>query len=272
MNCKDFKELLSAYADGELTLTQRDFIEEHLADCPDCMAALNSYKAVNLKIASLRETQAMPDIKNATMSKIKGKRHVKPIRKWLQPVPAIFITLALLLFTSLSVWAVTQKDPASVTKTVNVDMLIYSSIEELGDSPYLDAVVTGTVKGVAGHDKNKGIPLVFYEFEVSDVLFGNVDETIIVSLIDTSSKTKTSLNDNVTQFIEGEQLLLFLGERDSSGLSCGNRFYHFYTPISYDNGVFDILPDGIVSPRMQWAFTAETFTIDEIRGIISTNN
>jgi hypothetical protein len=86
MNCKDFKELLSAYADGELPLTQRDFIEEHLADCPDCMAALNSYKAVNLKIASLRETQAMPDIKGGVMSRINGIGDSSRKFNWLRPV------------------------------------------------------------------------------------------------------------------------------------------------------------------------------------------
>ena len=463
MNCKDFKELLSAYADGELSLTQKDFIEEHLAACPDCVATVNSYKGVNLKISSLRGTPAMQDIKGATMSKIKRKQTIKPTRKWLQPaliviaiigivaalftidtsgtgtggyvmspppptgekfnlifslfllsgflamqdriiknsayikkaagytsiilgitgigisiclstignisfllitcplylygiilgiitirkqkvnkwainagiilcilnsilsaiifmdysivlvIAAVVTPLVIILFayrksiyTSIkslvfyrgntwsprklirtaamiagtaivllaatsSIWFITQKGKVFITNTVNVDMLIYSSIEELFASSNLDAVVIGTVKGVAGHDTNKGIPLVFYTFEVSDVLFGNVDETIIVSLIDTNSRTKTSLNDNVTQFIEGEQLLLFLGERDSSGLSCGSPFYHFYTPISYDNGVFDILPDGLVSPRMQWAFIAETFTINEIREIVSSD-
>jgi hypothetical protein len=157
-----------------------------------------------------------------------------------------------------------------------MDMLIYTSIEELCASSNLDAVVSGTVKSVAGHDTNKGIPLVFYEFEVSEVLFGNVDETIIISLIDTGTKVKTSLDDSITPFIEGEKLLLFLGERDSSGLSCGSPFYHFYSPVSYDNGVFDILLGDLVSPRMQWAFkpiggTDEliTFTLDEIREIVS---
>ncbi len=86
MNCKDFKELLSAYADGELSLTQRDFIKEHLADCPNCVATLNSYKETNMMIASLRKIQAIPDIKEATMSKIKGRQYTKPIRKWLRPV------------------------------------------------------------------------------------------------------------------------------------------------------------------------------------------
>jgi hypothetical protein len=272
MNCKDFKELLSAYADGELSLIQRDFIEEHLADCPDCMVTVNSYKSVNLKIKSLRDTQVMPDIKGTTMSNIKREQFIKPTRKWLRPAPVVICAIITLLFVTVSVWAVTQKDPAYVTEAVNVDMFIYSSIEELCASSNLDAVVIGTVKGIADHDVSNGIPVVFYEFEVTEVLHGVADGTIIVSMIDTSTEIKTSLDDSVTPFIAGEQLLLFLGERDSSGLSCGSPFYHFYTPISYDNGVFDILDGDIVSPRMQWAFkpiggTDEliTFSLSEIR-------
>lgn len=272
MNCKDFKELLSAYADGELSLTQREFIEEHLINCPNCRAIVNDYKAVNLKIASLRETPAMPDIKGTTMARIKGIQPAKHTRKWLQPVPvALYITIIISVI-ALFIWAF---QPSDKIKVIKLTMPIYGSIEELSDAPNLDAIVVGTVKNIAGHDTNKGIPLVFYTFEVSEVLFGNVDETIIISLIDTSSKTKTSLNDYVTQFNEGEQLLLFLSERDSSGLSCGSPFYHFYTPVSYDNGVFDILDGDVAKPRLQSAFITidgpdilVIFNLNEIKLII----
>ena len=111
------------------------------------------------------------------------------------------------------------------------------------------------------------------------MLFGNVDETIIVSLIDTTTETKTSLDDYVTQFIKGEQILLFLGKRNSSGISCGSSFYHYYTPINYDNGVFDILHEDLASPRLRWAFQPIggadepiTFTLDEIRKIVAIDN
>jgi hypothetical protein len=106
MNCKDFKELLSAYADGELSLTQKDFIEEHLADCPDCMATVNNYKTINLKIKSLMETQVMPDIKHSTMSKINGKQLVKPIRNWLRPaVFSLSVVAIIAMLFALQPWS-----------------------------------------------------------------------------------------------------------------------------------------------------------------------
>jgi predicted anti-sigma-YlaC factor YlaD len=49
VNCKDFEELLSAYADGELSRTQKEFIEERLSGCADCRATLAQYEAVGRK-------------------------------------------------------------------------------------------------------------------------------------------------------------------------------------------------------------------------------
>ncbi len=71
MNCKDLEVLLSAYADGELAETHRDFIEEHLAGCSECRAALEEYKKTREKLISLREMPAMLDIREAVMSRVK---------------------------------------------------------------------------------------------------------------------------------------------------------------------------------------------------------
>jgi hypothetical protein len=101
MNCQDFEELLSAYADGELSRTQREFIEEHLAGCADCRATLAKFEAVGRQLASLRETPASPDISKSTLSKIKAASPFgKPFGRWLRPVTAaaaIVAVIAILL-------------------------------------------------------------------------------------------------------------------------------------------------------------------------------
>jgi hypothetical protein len=95
MNCRDLKELLSAYADGELVGTQRDFIEEHLAGCADCQALLADYTKTREQLLSLRATPPMPDIKEATMFKIKLLEAPVKLRRWLRPalvaIPIIII-------------------------------------------------------------------------------------------------------------------------------------------------------------------------------------
>lgn len=54
MRCSDLQELLSAYANGELPLTQREFVEEHLASCANCRAALAGYSWVRQRLTFLR--------------------------------------------------------------------------------------------------------------------------------------------------------------------------------------------------------------------------
>ena len=98
MKCKDLKELLSVYADGELSRTQKEFVEEHLAGCVDCRATLDSYRMVNQKITSLKETAAFPDLKYAIISTIKTENNKKQFRKWLRPVLA---AIAILVFIAV---------------------------------------------------------------------------------------------------------------------------------------------------------------------------
>jgi hypothetical protein len=100
MNCKDLKELLSAYADGELVGTQRDFIEEHLESCADCRALLADYTKTRGQLLSLRAIPSIPDIKQATMSKIKMAKAPAKLRRWLRPalvgIPVIAILATVL--------------------------------------------------------------------------------------------------------------------------------------------------------------------------------
>jgi hypothetical protein len=99
MNCRDLEELLSAYADGELSSTQREFIEEHLSGCADCRATLAQFETAGHQLASLRETPASPDISKSTLSKIKavGINAQKDRRRWLRPVTAVAAIMAVIV-------------------------------------------------------------------------------------------------------------------------------------------------------------------------------
>jgi hypothetical protein len=88
MNCGNLKELLSAYADGELARTQKDFIEEHLAGCADCRATLARYHETGEKLRSLHTMSRSVDIKDATMSSIKVVSLTGKPRRWLRPALA----------------------------------------------------------------------------------------------------------------------------------------------------------------------------------------
>jgi anti-sigma factor RsiW len=45
LTCREVSEFLMAYDDGELSARERTAFDEHLAECPDCVAYLASYRA-----------------------------------------------------------------------------------------------------------------------------------------------------------------------------------------------------------------------------------
>jgi anti-sigma factor RsiW len=45
MTCREVSEFLMAYLDDELPVRKRRVFEEHLHECEDCVAYLESYKA-----------------------------------------------------------------------------------------------------------------------------------------------------------------------------------------------------------------------------------
>ena len=100
MNCQDLGELLSAYADGELAGTQRDFLDEHLTGCADCRAILADYTKIGEQLLSLRATPPLPNIKEATMSRIKIAGAPAKLRPWLRPAlvaaPVLVVLITLL--------------------------------------------------------------------------------------------------------------------------------------------------------------------------------
>jgi hypothetical protein len=82
MDCKDIRELLTAYLDGEVTLEEKAYIETHLAGCPDCHAELEALSATqnNLRgaLKSMAE-EALPSPQ--TWEKIKGRLETKESRR-----------------------------------------------------------------------------------------------------------------------------------------------------------------------------------------------
>jgi hypothetical protein len=105
MNCSQMQELLSAYANDELPLTQREFVEEHLTSCDDCQRALADYESVRLQLSSLSVAEFQPDIQEATMSQIETLRTPgvpvsiqKILRPGLITAALVVVAVAALLF------------------------------------------------------------------------------------------------------------------------------------------------------------------------------
>ena len=63
MTCRDFVEFLSEYLSGELAKLERAEFEAHLAECPACVAYLDSYRKTIqlLKAASAHAEDQVPE-------------------------------------------------------------------------------------------------------------------------------------------------------------------------------------------------------------------
>jgi anti-sigma factor RsiW len=59
MTCREFIEFFWRYCSGELSAAERSRFDEHLAECPDCVAYLQSYEeAVRLGKGAFADTDA----------------------------------------------------------------------------------------------------------------------------------------------------------------------------------------------------------------------
>jgi hypothetical protein len=116
MKCRDFEELLSAYADGELPRTQREFIEKHLAGCADCRRALSDFEAAGRQLASLKRTTLQPDISGATLSRIKSPLRTS-MKSWPRLVTtAVAILAVIILVLAGQTWASPEAIASSIVR------------------------------------------------------------------------------------------------------------------------------------------------------------
>jgi anti-sigma factor RsiW len=81
VTCKELVEFLMDYLDGILSEPQRERFEEHLAECPDCVAYLATYQeTVRIgKAVCSEEHEAAPphvpeELVQAILSARSGKR------------------------------------------------------------------------------------------------------------------------------------------------------------------------------------------------------
>jgi hypothetical protein len=103
MRCQEIEEMLSAYANNELTPDQQEAVETHLAGCADCRAKLEDYRQVRQQLETLKTVPAAPDIKEIMLSRIKSAGHPeKSLKTWgrralvLVPVAAVLAALLVL--------------------------------------------------------------------------------------------------------------------------------------------------------------------------------
>ena len=167
---------------------------------------------------------------------------------WLLPLGIAVIVSA----ATAGVWfSVGPGKSDTVSYSTRASALIlerYSTLEELTTDA--DVVVIGTVNGIAAEGVDRGaegdgpgIPYIIYEVTVEEALKGETDATIYVRRY----RPGFFVNEMVTELTEDETVVLYLRQKTNT-LSPTITYNTFYTPLTFDNGVFDVSISGAVGP------------------------
>ena len=100
MNCKEINQLLSAYADGELSDELRDTVNKHIDRCAVCKELLTEQVKLHEQVLAISKTPALPDMESSIMSAIRNSGTQKKSRRWVRPVlvaAPVVLALAILL-------------------------------------------------------------------------------------------------------------------------------------------------------------------------------
>ena len=68
LRCRDIVDLLGQYLDGELDPATAAALREHLADCQECTAFLNTYRGTARSIRQLREEEIPPRLRESLLT------------------------------------------------------------------------------------------------------------------------------------------------------------------------------------------------------------
>ena len=112
-NCREYMELISAYADGELPETGKQRLDEHLRDCENCTALLELYSEMSSAVTgscepspeALREgvmKEILRESAATTADNIKRRRIVRVIMSRYVPIAACLAIILLVLPRFLS--------------------------------------------------------------------------------------------------------------------------------------------------------------------------
>ena len=138
MKCKEIKQLLSAYADGELSAEIRDNVKNHIDGCNACKELLAEQVKLREQIGVISTTPALPNMESRIMSAVTNNVNKRRTRRWLRPTliaAPVVLALAIILPIVMPTLALT---PEKVLAKAGEAMLNVKSYRFIENSYTLD--------------------------------------------------------------------------------------------------------------------------------------
>lgn len=165
-NCKKYREMISCYADGELSEADRSELQKHLEECASCRSLLSLYKSItgaaaelmkeppdNFAASIMEKIRLLPERENTDKPKA-----AKP--KSLRPVVISFVAAAACLALAFIVSPQLFGFGRSSDMTANVPMASAAydtASEEIAlDNNAPDSVMKATESADTGGEANDG--------------------------------------------------------------------------------------------------------------------
>lgn len=149
MNCETMEELLSAYIDGEATAEERQTVEQHIASCASCRAALQDFSTVQTLSRMLPVLDAPQGFRQRVTERVE-----RTSRTWFrirQFAPRFALgTIALLLIsTGVLFWQwrqspVNQPEQYAASVEVYAEDILFEDVSATTDSLF-STDTTGSV-------------------------------------------------------------------------------------------------------------------------------
>lgn len=98
MNCEWVRDNISAYIDGELTRSQKEMVESHLAGCPECKAEFNRLSMAWDALTLWEDKESPLYLKEDILQAVKREKSSRFLRILLPVAAVLVITFSILIF------------------------------------------------------------------------------------------------------------------------------------------------------------------------------
>jgi anti-sigma-K factor RskA len=142
MTCQECEELAAAYVLDAVTLAERETIEEHILECPDCERAVSELQPVaNLLPVSVPAVSPSPLVKEHIMANVRAdalsyqrpqqaqqqqRRGRAQWRQWSRQLVAVAAVLVFALIASLAAWNISLQQQIASLHSQPVPSISYA--------------------------------------------------------------------------------------------------------------------------------------------------